>query len=134
MRTGTTKVLPVKKFLMKFSLQEKHIRILTNSNSDTVNIVQSSAKTDTIPEIQQINPLVRELCQRDEVIALVLFGSFARARHEVYRILISVSSPQETCNHRTVGISSVMDPRRLMSTFLRTSRLRYDSGYYGKVA
>jgi UTP:GlnB (protein PII) uridylyltransferase len=71
---------PVKKFLMKFFLQEKHIRILTNSNSDTVNVLQRSAKTDAIPEIQQINPLVRELCQKDEVISLVLFGSVARGQ------------------------------------------------------
>jgi predicted nucleotidyltransferase len=51
--------------------------MLTDSNSD-VNIMQGSAITDTIPDIQQITPLISELFLKEEVIAVVLFGSVAR--------------------------------------------------------
>jgi hypothetical protein len=54
--------------------------MLIDSTSDTVNIMQGSVITDTIPEMQQITPLIRELFLKEEVIALVLFGSVARGQ------------------------------------------------------
>lgn len=54
--------------------------MLIDSTSDTVNIMQGSVITDTIPEMQQIAPLIRELFLKEEVIALVLFGSVARGQ------------------------------------------------------
>ena len=55
--------------------------MLTACTSDTVNIMQGFANTDTVPDMQQITPLIRELFQQEEVIVLVLFGSFSRG-HE----------------------------------------------------
>jgi len=54
--------------------------MLTDSNSDTVKIMQGSAITDTIPDMQQIAPLIREISLKEEVIALLLFGSVARGQ------------------------------------------------------
>jgi hypothetical protein len=65
---------------MKFPQPQKHIRMLTDSTSDTVNIMQGSAITDTIPDMQHITPLIRELSLKEEVIALLLFGSVARGQ------------------------------------------------------
>ena len=65
---------------MKFLKHKKHIRILTDGTSDTVNLMQGPATTDTLPDMQQIAPLTRELCQMEEVVALVLFGSAARGQ------------------------------------------------------
>jgi predicted nucleotidyltransferase len=58
---------------MKFQPQ-KHIRMLT------VNSMQGSAITDTIPDIQLITPIIRELSLKEEVIALLLSGSVARGQ------------------------------------------------------
>lgn len=54
--------------------------MLTDSISNTMKIMQGSAIPDTIPEMQQVTPLIRELCLKEEVIALVLFGSAARGQ------------------------------------------------------
>jgi len=54
--------------------------MLTDNTSDTVNIMQESATTDTIPDMRQIAPLIRELFLKEEVVALVLFGSAARGQ------------------------------------------------------
>jgi predicted nucleotidyltransferase len=53
--------------------------MLADSNND-VNIMQGSAITDTIPDIQQITPIISELFLKEEVIAVVLFGSVARGQ------------------------------------------------------
>ena len=54
--------------------------MLTDTTSDIVNIMQGSDITDTIPDMQQITPIIRELSLKDDVIALVLFGSVARGQ------------------------------------------------------
>ena len=59
---------------------KKHIRMLTDGTSDTVNLMQGSATTDTIPDMRQIAPLISELFDKEEVVALVLFGSVARGQ------------------------------------------------------
>ena len=63
---------------MKSHQPQKDIRMLTDSTSDIVNIMQGSEITDTIPDMQQITPIIRELSLKDDVIALVIFGSVAR--------------------------------------------------------
>ncbi|MCX6691011.1 MAG: nucleotidyltransferase domain-containing protein [Methanoregula sp.] len=59
---------------------KKHIRMLTDGTSDTVNLILGSAPGDTIPDMQQIAPLIQELSGKEEVIALILFGSVARGQ------------------------------------------------------
>jgi len=54
--------------------------MLTDSTSDTMESMQGSAITDTIPDMQQLTPLIKELSLKEEVIALVLFGSVARGQ------------------------------------------------------
>ena len=54
--------------------------MLTDGTIDTVNLMQGSATADTLPDMQQIAPLIRELFQKEEVVALVLFGSCARGQ------------------------------------------------------
>jgi predicted nucleotidyltransferase len=54
--------------------------MFTDSTSDTMEIMQGSGITDTIPDMQQLTPIIKELCLKDEVIALVLFGSVARGQ------------------------------------------------------
>jgi uncharacterized protein len=52
----------------------------TDGTSDTVNLMQGSATTDLLPDMKQIAPLIRELSQKEEIVALVLFGSVARGQ------------------------------------------------------
>jgi predicted nucleotidyltransferase len=80
MRGWFIRLLIVKRSAMKFPQHKKHIRMLTDGTSDTVNLMQGSASKDTTPDIQQITPLIRELFQKEEVIALILFGSAARGQ------------------------------------------------------
>ncbi len=54
--------------------------MFTDCTSDTVNLIQGSASADTLPEIQQIEPIIRELCHKEHVVALLLFGSVARGQ------------------------------------------------------
>ena len=54
--------------------------MLADSTIDTVNIMQGSEIADSIPDMQQINPIIRELSLKDDVIALVIFGSVARGQ------------------------------------------------------
>ena len=63
-----------------FSQPQNQIRMLPESTLNTVNTVQDSAITGTIPDMQQVTPLIRELSLKEEVIALVLFGSVARGQ------------------------------------------------------
>ena len=65
---------------MKFLKHKKHLRMLTDGTSDTVNLMQGSVLKDTIPDLQQITPLIRELSEKEGVIALILFGSVARGQ------------------------------------------------------
>ena len=80
MRGWFIRLLIVKRSAMKFPQHKKHIRILTDGTSDTVNLNQGSASKDTTPDSQQITPLIRELFDKEEVIALILFGSAARGQ------------------------------------------------------
>ena len=54
--------------------------MLADSTIDIVNIMQGSEIADSIPDMQQINPIIRELSLKDDVIALVIFGSVARGQ------------------------------------------------------
>lgn len=42
--------------------------------------MQGSATTDTTPDLQQTAPLIRELCRKEEIVAIILFGSVARGQ------------------------------------------------------
>jgi hypothetical protein len=80
MRGKFIRRLIVKRSTMKFPQHKKHIRMLTDNTSDTVNIMQGSASKDTTADMRQIAPLIRELFLKEEVVALVLFGSAARGQ------------------------------------------------------
>ena len=54
--------------------------MFTDCTSDTVNLIQGSASADTLPEMKQIGPIIRELRHKEHVVALVLFGSVARGQ------------------------------------------------------
>ncbi|MDP3396028.1 MAG: nucleotidyltransferase domain-containing protein [Methanoregula sp.] len=54
--------------------------MLADSTIDIVNIIQGSEIADSIPDMQQIYPIIRELSLKDDVIALVIFGSVARGQ------------------------------------------------------
>lgn len=54
--------------------------MLADSTIGIVNILQGSEIADSIPDMQQINPIIRELSLKDDVIALVIFGSVARGQ------------------------------------------------------
>ena len=54
--------------------------MLTDGTSDTVNLILGPAPGDTVPDMQQIAPLIKELAGKEEVIALILFGSVARGQ------------------------------------------------------
>ena len=54
--------------------------MLTESNINTVNIMQNSEITGTIPDMHQVTPLISELSHKEGIIALVLFGSVARGQ------------------------------------------------------
>jgi len=54
--------------------------MLTYSISNTMKIMRGSEITGTIPDMQQITPHIRELCLKEEVIVLVIFGSAARGQ------------------------------------------------------
>ena len=54
--------------------------MLTDGTSDTVNLILAPAPGDTVPDLQQIAPLIQELSGKEEVIALILFGSVARGQ------------------------------------------------------
>jgi predicted nucleotidyltransferase len=80
MGKGFIRLLSKKRSAMKFPRHKKHIRILTDGTSDTVNLRQDSASEDSIPDLQQITPIIGELFCKEEVIALILFGSVARGQ------------------------------------------------------
>ena len=54
--------------------------MLTDTTSDIVNIMQGSEIMDSIPDMQQVTPIIKELSLKDDVIALVIFGSVARGQ------------------------------------------------------
>ena len=54
--------------------------MLADSTSDIVNIMQGSEIMDSIPDMQQVTPIIKELSLKDDVIALVIFGSVARGQ------------------------------------------------------
>lgn len=66
--------------IRKFPEPQKDIRMLADSTIDIVNIIQGSEIADSIPDMQQIYPIIRELSLKDDVIALVIFGSVARGQ------------------------------------------------------
>ncbi|MFA4826245.1 MAG: hypothetical protein WC593_13925 [Methanoregula sp.] len=88
--------------------------MLTESAINTVNTLQDSAITDTIPDMQQVTPLISELSLKEEVIALVLFGSVARDQARSISDIISALLHQRICPRLTGGISLVMDLRESM--------------------
>lgn len=54
--------------------------MLADSTSNIVNIMQGSEIMDSIPDMQQVTPIIKELSLKDDVIALVIFGSVARGQ------------------------------------------------------
>ena len=54
--------------------------MLADSINEIVNIMQGSEITNSIPVMQQITPIIRELSLKYDVIALVIFGSLARGQ------------------------------------------------------
>ncbi len=71
--------------------------MLTDTTNDIMNIMQGSAITETIPDMPQITPLIRELYQKEEVIALVLFGSVARGQmRSISDIDLCIVTPRDS--------------------------------------
>ena len=88
--------------------------MLTESTINTVNTMQDSAITGTIPDVQQVTPLIRELSHKEGIIALVLFGSVARGQaRSISDMDLCIVTPKNL-PQPAGGISLVMDLRESM--------------------
>ena len=92
--------------------------MLADSISEIVNIMQGSEITNSIPVMQQINPIIRELSLKDDVIALVIFGSLARGQaRSISDIDLCIITPKD------LPQSSRWDPVSYTHLTLPTKRI-----------